>query len=267
MSQGIAARQRSGSVIFTEDVARTYDNWLLTPAGAYMDRREKSLILNHLTPREGERLLDVGCGTGDHLALFRAKGCAVSGIDPSPPMLARARQKLGALADLRLGSAEELPFSDNEFDIVTLITSLEFTNDPERAVSEAIRVCRGRVFVGALNRWSIIAAARRMADRRGPTLFRHARFFAAGELRRLIRRLLPGSHIQWGSVVFLPYGWYPSLSDLEELIPVTKNPFGAFLGLSFPVTFSARTIQEPMRITFGMEARKQRPIPGAVRVI
>jgi ubiquinone/menaquinone biosynthesis C-methylase UbiE len=254
-------------MIFDENVARAYDDWLQTPAGVYVDRREKSLILSHLLPREGERLLDVGCGTGDHLALFRAKGCAVSGIDPSPPMLARAREKLGSRADLRLGTAEDLPFSDNEFDVVTLVTSLEFTADPERAVAEAIRVCRGRVFLGVLNRWSVIALSRRLADRQGPTIYRHARFFTAGELRRLVRKLLPGSHIQWGSMVFLPYGWYPSLSDLEEVIPITKNPFGAFLGLSFPVTFSSRTIQEPLRISFGMEPRKQRPIPGAIRVI
>ncbi len=215
-------------MLFNEDVARAYDDWLLTPAGSYVDRREKSLILSHLAPREGERLLDVGCGTGDHFALFRAKGCAVSGIDPSPAMLARAREKLGPHADLRLGTAEELPFSDNEFDVVSLVTSLEFTADPEQAVAEAIRVCR---------------------------------------IRRLVRRLLPGSHIQWGSVVFLPYGWYPSASDLEELLPVTKNPFGAFLGLSFPVTFSSRAIQEPLRISFGVDAREQRPIAGAIRVI
>lgn len=254
-------------MLFNEDVARAYDDWILTPAGSYVDRREKSLILSHLAPREGERLLDVGCGTGDHLALFRAKGCAVSGIDPSPAMLARAREKLGPHADLRLGTAEELPFSDNEFDVVSLVTSLEFTADPEQAVAEAIRVCRGRVFLGVLNRWSLIAAARRLADRRAPSIYRHARFFTAGEIRRLVRRLLPGSHIQWGSVVFLPYGWYPSASDLEELLPVTKNPFGAFLGLSFPVTFSSRAIQEPLRISFGVDAREQRPIAGAIRVI
>jgi SAM-dependent methyltransferase len=254
-------------MIFDGNVAASCDDWLRTPAGSYVDRREKSLILSHLMPREGERLLDVGCGTGDHLALFRAKGCTVSGIDPSPPMLARAREKLGFRADLRLGTAEDLPFSDNEFDIVMLMTSLEFTADPEQAVAEAVRVCRGRVFLGALNRWSLIAASRRLADRRTPTVYRHARFFTAGELRRIVRRLLPGSQVQWGSVVFLPFEWYPSASNLEELIPVTKNPFGAFLGLSFPVTFSSRTIQESLRMSFGMDTPKRRPLPGAIRVI
>lgn len=254
-------------IIFDEDRARAYDEWLQTPAGLYIDAREKNLILDLLSPRAGERLLDVGCGTGDHLFLYHAKGCHVTGIDPSPYMLDIARQRLGVNADLRIGTAEDIPFSDNEFDIVTLMTSLEFTTDPQKAINEAIRVCRGRVFLGVLNKYSLVALQRRVSGLSRDSIYSHARFFSIFELSQMIKRQLRGVRIRWGSVIFFPIGWYGFSTALEESLPVMKNPLGAFLGLSFPVTFSYRTIQEPVRLPFKMEAKGHMPVQGAVRVI
>jgi len=256
---------REKAVIFNEEVARGYDGWLQTATGRYIDGREKSLILDLIAPRGGERLLDVGCGTGEHLLLFRRKGCDVTGIDPSPDMLKLAGEKLGNRADFHLGYAEDLPFSDNEFDIVTLITSLEFTRDPDRAISEAIRVCRGRVFLGVLNKYSCLGLQRRMHGADHSSIYDHARFFHIGELSAMIRNNLQGIRIRWGSVIFLPFSWYGFAQKLEEAIPVMKNPFGAFFGISFPVTFSYTTIQEPILETVQLAANSRQPVPGTVR--
>ncbi|PKN60522.1 MAG: class I SAM-dependent methyltransferase [Deltaproteobacteria bacterium HGW-Deltaproteobacteria-11] len=253
------------TVVFNEEIASIYDNWLQTPAGRYIDGREKSLILDLIAPRGGERVLDVGCGTGDHLLLFRRKGCDVTGIDPSPAMLKLAGKKLGNRADFHLGYAEDLPFSDNEFDIVTLVTSLEFADDPDTAIAEAIRVCRGRVFLGVLNKYSCLGLSRRIRGARRPSIYNHARFFHIGELNAMIRNNLQGIRIRWGSVIFLPEGWYGFARKLEEAIPVMKNPFGAFFGLSFPVTFTYATIQEPILETVNIAAQTRQPAPGAVR--
>ncbi|MDI9569469.1 MAG: class I SAM-dependent methyltransferase [Pseudomonadota bacterium] len=254
-------------MIFTEEIARSYDNWRDTPSGRYIDSREKSLILDLTQPRGGERLLDVGCGTGDHLWLFRRKGCDVTGLDASAPMLEQARRKLGAKADFYQGVAEDLPFSDDEFDIVTLITVLEFASDPEQALSEAIRVCRGRIFVGALNRFSYLGVARRIAGAFGPSLYNQARFFSIGALTGMIRRRLAGVRVRWGSVIFLPPGWYGFAAGLEEALPVMNNPFGAFLGLSFSVTFTQVALQAPIRAPLTIGAEGRRPVPGVVRTI
>jgi SAM-dependent methyltransferase len=253
------------SVIFNEEIARSHENWLQTPAGRYIDGRQKSLILDLIAPRGGERVLDVGCGTGDHLLLFRRKGCDVTGIDPSPDMLKLAGEKLGSRADFHPGCAEDLPFSDNEFDIVTLITSLEFTDNPEAAISEAIRVCRGRVFLGVLNKYSCLGLCRGVKGVSRPLIYNHARFFHVGELNAMIRSNLQGIRTRWGSVVFLPYGCYGFARKLEEAIPVMNNPFGAFFGLSFPVTFTYATIQEPVRQSVKIAAKNRQPVPGAVR--
>lgn len=252
---------------FPEEIARSYDAWRETPTGHYIDSREKSMILDLTQPRGGERLLDVGCGTGDHLWLFRRKGCDVTGIDPSAPMLDMARQKLGHKADFYLGQAEDLPFSDDEFDIVTLITSLEFTADPVQAIHEAIRVCRGRVFIGVVNKFSCLGLSRRLTGFYRPSIYDQARFFGISELATTIRRQLAGVRIRWGSVIFLPHGWYGFAKGIEECLPVMNNPFGAFLGLTFSVTFTQVTIQEPIRESMIMESKGRQPLPGVVRVI
>jgi ubiquinone/menaquinone biosynthesis C-methylase UbiE len=254
-------------VVFHEDIARTYDDWMQSPTGSYMDGREKSLMLDLVAPRGGERILDVGCGTGDHLLLFRRKGCDVTGIDPSPFMLDVARRKLRNRAELREGTAEDLPFSDNEFDIVTMITALEFTRYPQKAIAEAVRVCRGRVFLGVLNKYSCIGIQRRIQGLTRPSIYKSARFYHIGELTAMVRNQLQGVRIRWGSVIFFPYGWYGFAKKIEESIPIMKNPFGAFFGLSFPVTFSYATIQEPVRESFTLTSKSRQPIQGAVRQI
>jgi ubiquinone/menaquinone biosynthesis C-methylase UbiE len=252
-------------MIFDEEMAQTYDQWLKTPQGHYVDSREKALIIDLLAPRRGERVLDVGCGTGEHLLFFHNRGCDVTGVDPSDPMLAVAGQKLGSKAELYSGKAEDLPFSDNEFDIVSLITCLEFTDDPEKAISEAIRVCKGRVFLGVLNSYSVTAVQRRATGLFRPSIYRQARFFHAGELTGMVRRLLPGVIIKWGSVIFLPTGCYDFAACMEEAIPVMKNPFGAFLGISFPVTFLLRTVQNVIGEPFKIKAGSGQPVQGIVR--
>lgn len=252
-------------MVFDEALSRSYDDWFRTPSGRYIDAREKAFIQSVTSPRAGERLLDVGCGTGEHLRMFREHGCEVTGLDVSPFMLARAREKLGNRAELYEGQAEDLPFSDNEFDLVVLITSLEFTADPVHAVSEAIRVCRGRVFIGLLNPYSLIAVQRRAEGLRRPTVYSRARLLNLGRIARMIDQQLGAVPIAWGSVIFFPASWYPGSRTLEEALPVMKNPVGAFMGVSFPITFRYRSVQDVIHKPLRMRAGRQDPVHGAVR--
>jgi SAM-dependent methyltransferase len=254
-------------MVFNHDIALSYDDWLKTPTGRYIDGREKSLILDLTAPRVGEKVLDIGCGTGEHLLLFMKKGCDITGVEVSAHMLDMAKQKLGNRADLYLEKAEDLPFSDNEFDIVTMISALEFMDDPQKAISEAIRVCRGRVFLGGMNRLSVAGKIWKYKNAGNPSIYRSARFFHMGQLTGMVRTQLQGVRIQWGSVIFLPYQWYSFATGIEEKIPIMKNPFGAFWGLSFPVTFTYRTLQDIIRKPFEMEPRRRQPATGIVREI
>lgn len=93
-------------------------------------------------PHEGMHVLDVGCGTGVQLLRYQQAKCRVSGIDSSVAMLERARTRLAPDTDLRLGSAESLPYPDDLFDLV--IASLMLHElEPivrDRVIAEMIRV-------------------------------------------------------------------------------------------------------------------------------
>ncbi|MCL2669100.1 MAG: class I SAM-dependent methyltransferase [Syntrophaceae bacterium] len=230
----------------------------------YRGERIKKLVLDLASPRAGERLLDVGCRDGEQLLLFHKRGCDVAGIDPSPTEVEAARSRLGQHADLRVGPLEDLPFSDDEFDLVTLTVSLERASDPGRVVAEAIRVCRGRIFIGIMNRFSLIGLQGKLLSLfRLPARERH-RTLPFTTLKAIIRSQLHGVRIQWGSVLFLPWRCYPSRANLEELLPVINNPFGAFLGFSAAVHFSYRTVQQAIREPASLSTKIGGPMPGVV---
>ena len=69
-------------------------------------------------PKEGMIVLDVGCGTGTNIGLYHKAGCNVFGIDSSPAMLEEAKNKIGNQAELLLGSASEMGYPDEFFDLV-----------------------------------------------------------------------------------------------------------------------------------------------------
>ncbi|MCK4534534.1 MAG: class I SAM-dependent methyltransferase [Syntrophobacterales bacterium] len=227
-----------------------------------MDRREKELIQRLLKPMDGERLLDVGCGAGNYLRFFRGKGCSVTGTDQSQHMLDMAREKLGQRADLCPGDSENLPFSDNEFDIVTLIFPNPACN-LQNTINEAIRVCRGRIFLGTINRYSPASAYG--MEKAALYSYGSSHTSSIPEMTRLIRLALSNTTIKWGSVIFFPPRWYPSISFFEERIPIMKNPFGSFIGLAFPVTYNRITIQDPLGETSEAKAAGGYPAPGAAR--
>jgi ubiquinone/menaquinone biosynthesis C-methylase UbiE len=95
--------------------------WLLTH-GRERELREAIIRLAGL--EIGNEVLDIGCGTGTlAIAATRHVGAtgAVTGIDASPPMIARATRKAktaGAPATFQVAVAESLPFPDRRFDVV-----------------------------------------------------------------------------------------------------------------------------------------------------
>jgi ubiquinone/menaquinone biosynthesis C-methylase UbiE len=107
-------------------------------------RRMRLVGLAMLSPPPGISVLDVGCGTGAQLALYRRAGCRVFGVDASAAMLSVARAKLGPGAGLYLGDGSSLPFQDGHFDVVTATLVLHETAPQGRPaiVRQAARVTR-----------------------------------------------------------------------------------------------------------------------------
>ena len=218
-------------VLFDEKIAQSYDRWAETPQGRKAYELEGELLLKLGRLAQGEGVLEVGCGTGAHLKIFMRKRLKVTGIDISSPMLRVARERLRKGARLFLGDAENLPFKEKSFDCVTLITTLEFIPDPDRAVHEALRVSRGKVLLGVLNKYSFLGIKRRLAGKFRPSIYNRARFYSIWELRRLVAKEVPVAIVDWASILVLPMGWQHHLARLERRLSFRKNPLGAFLGL------------------------------------
>lgn len=127
-------------------IARWYDK-LFEP----INRGLRVLGLRLFLPKKGMAILDVGCGTGLHLDLYRKYQCAMYGIDPSPSMLEIARERLGDAAKLHLGDASDMPYEDHSFDLVMAMLALHEMNPATRAcvVQEMKRVLKpdGRILL------------------------------------------------------------------------------------------------------------------------
>jgi trans-aconitate 2-methyltransferase len=96
-------------------------------------------LVELLSPREGERILDLGCGTGHLTAEIAAAGAEVLGIDSSPAMIERARTNYPAL---RFEVADGADFTSRQpFDAVFSNAAIHWMRPPERvagAVSRAM---------------------------------------------------------------------------------------------------------------------------------
>ena len=93
--------------------------------------------------RGGQRVIDVGCGPGALTAelVARLGPEAVAAVDPSEPFVAAARQRNPGV-DVRLASAEELPFPDDTFDAAIAQLVVHFMTDPVAGLAEMARVTR-----------------------------------------------------------------------------------------------------------------------------
>lgn len=101
----------------------------------------------------GKRVLEVGCGTGLVLERIREFTSSAQGIDLSPGMLEKARARG---LDVTQGSATELPFDDDTFDVTCSFKVLAHIPAIETALSEMARVTKpgGYILAEFYNPWS-----------------------------------------------------------------------------------------------------------------
>ena len=101
-------------------------------------------------PGDGGHVLDVATGTGLVAAELVRRGFAVTGVDQSAGMLARARRRFGDRVELVEASAEALPFDDESFDHLTVTYLLRYVDDPGSTLQELARVVRPGGVVASL---------------------------------------------------------------------------------------------------------------------
>jgi 2-polyprenyl-3-methyl-5-hydroxy-6-metoxy-1,4-benzoquinol methylase len=103
----------------------------------FSKERDLGLVLG--AKSEG-RLLDIGCASGTLLWMAKNKGFKVKGVEVGRKPAEFAKNELGL--DVFCGQAEEACFQDREFDVVTMIHSLEHVPDPRRVLKEIHRILR-----------------------------------------------------------------------------------------------------------------------------
>jgi SAM-dependent methyltransferase len=99
----------------------------------------------------GLRWLDVGCGTGALSEAILDSGApqSVVGIDPAEAFVDLGRKRLGARAELHVGSGDRIPFEDGEFDVVVSGLALNFMPDTGAALAEWRRLVKPGGSIGA----------------------------------------------------------------------------------------------------------------------
>jgi ubiquinone/menaquinone biosynthesis C-methylase UbiE len=101
--------------------------------------------------RRGVVVLDVGCGPGPLTAAVADVVGAqnVAAIDPSEPFVQACRRRVPG-ADVRVGTGEQLPFADAQFDVVLAQLVVQLMDDPVAGIREMVRVARPGGIVAAL---------------------------------------------------------------------------------------------------------------------
>jgi len=108
---------------------------------AFVYEKAKGLV-DLLAPKKGERILDLGCGTGVLTAEIAGRGAEVLGIDRSEEMIAQAKSKFPALK-VKVADATKLKF-DGEFDAVFSNAVLHWIPEAEKVASGIARALKPR---------------------------------------------------------------------------------------------------------------------------
>ena len=204
-------------------------------------RPAAEVVVGCLAPRPGEAVLDLGCGTGNAAMIAAGRGARVTGVDPSPRLLAVARTTAAATgldAKFILGHAASLPVPDDSVDAIGSVFGVIFAPDPAAAAAEIARVLQpgGRLVLSAWLRQGALADQARLR----------------GQLLAGVRDEIPGPALfGWHDPAALtgllaPYGF--SVTMKEQALPFTGASPEAYADAELadhPGWVEARDLLEP----------------------
>ena len=237
--------------VFDFKDAQAFDQWHQEPQNQAIIDLQSRLMLDMLAPCEGQSVLDIGCGSGMSLEPFTGMGLQLTGVDPSPYMLDFASAKLRHRVDLHRSYAEDLPFDDNSFNHAILNTTLEFVDDPQKALEEASRVAKDKLFLGILNRYAFKGIERRVKGIFNHSIYNRARFFSVWEIKHFMKDILGDAPMAWRTVCQLPSPTGKIASRIERSGLVQRCPFGAYAGMI--ITLVPRYRATPLELKYNCE--------------
>lgn len=198
------------------EIAADYESWYHT-TGIRAAEEEKSLIKNFIQRYSNVgRILEVGCGTGYFTSWFEKLGLKAVGLDSSRYMIQEAHENHRLFCVQGDGLA--LPFDEKSFDIVALITTLEFLENPEQVLRETLRVAHRGLILGVINKYSLLGLRYK---RKGRPIWGQARLFSLNETVSMLKEILSGNN----NITIRTTLW-PVFSGSSKL------PWGGFIGVN-----------------------------------
>ncbi|MCL2383718.1 MAG: class I SAM-dependent methyltransferase [Oscillospiraceae bacterium] len=142
--------------IVFDNYSEGYDDWYQTALGAFVDKVETDAAFSLLNPSKGQKVLDIGCGTGNFSFKLAELGCDVTGIDISDKMLEYAEEKMKANLDICFKNMDvyNMDFEDNTFDSIISMATFEFIENEQEAYKNMLRVLKpnGTIVIGTIQK-------------------------------------------------------------------------------------------------------------------
>jgi len=207
----------SRNPFISENIASNYESWYQTK-GNRVDQQEKNLLMWLLGHFPAARsMLEIGSGTGHFTRWFEnEQDMQVYGLDKSRAMLNKAKE----FGSCRLvqGDAIKLPFLSKSVDIVVLITSLEFLEDPISTIREAYRTARQGLILGIINNNSLLGIKYKLI---GGPIWGNAHLYSINKIKKFIKQTANRqAEIMWRTTL------WPLISGHLPL------PWGGFIGMA-----------------------------------
>ncbi len=180
----------------------------------------QTINLNKLGLKDGEYVLDLGCGEGRHVhAAYHHKVCHVVGLDLAFDDVKKTREGFSHCPDLdpeskrrctlAVGNALTLPFADNAFDKIVCSEVLEHIPNYRQALSEISRVLKpGGTFAVSVPRYWPEWICWALSDDYHNEPGGHVRIFRTSQLKRDVEAAGPSFvHRHWAHGLHAPYWW------------------------------------------------------------
>jgi ubiquinone/menaquinone biosynthesis C-methylase UbiE len=134
--RGVLVEQVSAAIVY-EQVSAGYD----ADAGGGLFATDEPVVAEYLASREPGVALDAACGTGRFAEFLASRGHRVIGVDSSPDMLARARQRVPE-AEFHVAELDRLPLPDDCVDVIVCALALDHVPRLDPVLAEFARVLR-----------------------------------------------------------------------------------------------------------------------------
>lgn len=160
-----------------EKYADSYDKWFEKNNRVYNAEIE---VIRQIMPSSEGKWVEVGVGSGKFSEPLGIK----TGIEPSEKMAAKAKERGIKVFP---GMAEDLPFPDNDFDLVLMVTTICFVDDINRSFQEVRRVLKngGSIIVGFVDKESGLGKEY-LKNRDKSKFYKDAVFFSTEEVLKYL---------------------------------------------------------------------------------